>query len=82
MAKLPPRSPDKRFRSLIEAAIAKGVAIEDMTLRLTLRDSSLLARDPSTPVADIRYVDGVMQFLGVRIEKGGVSESVLDHGAA
>ncbi|HET6970566.1 MAG TPA: hypothetical protein VFH92_05520 [Phenylobacterium sp.] len=87
MAKLPPPSrpigsPDSRFRNLIEAALADGATPEDMTLRLTLRDASLLSRDPTIPVADISYVGGAMRFLGVRIEKGGVADSVLDRGQA
>lgn len=73
-------TPDQRFRRQIEAAVAEGVAPEDMTLRLTLRDASRLARDPTTPVADIAYTDGVMRFLGVRVEQGGVPESALDRG--
>jgi hypothetical protein len=71
-------SPDQRFRSQIEAAVADGVAPEEMVLRLTLRDVSIMSRDPATPLADISYEGGVMRFLGVRIEKGGVPESVLD----
>jgi len=86
MAKPPPapaaRSPDNRFRGEIEAALADGVAREAMTLRLTLRDTHLLSRDPTIPLADISYADGVMRFLGVRIEKGGVSASALDRGEA
>jgi hypothetical protein len=87
MAKPPPPprpagSPDSRFRKLIEAAVADGVAPDDMTLRLTLRDANLLSRDPSTPVADISYAGGAMRFLGVRIEKGGVPDSTLDRGTA
>lgn len=78
----PPARPDPRFRSQIEAAIADGVAREDMTLRLTLRDTHLMSRDPATPVADISYVGGVMRFLGVRIVKGGVDASVLDRGGS
>ena len=82
MAKPPPAggSPDQRFRGQIEAALAEGVACEDMTLRLTLRDSTLLARDPKTPLADISYAGGVMRFLGVKVEKGGVDASALDRG--
>ncbi|MBW8814356.1 MAG: hypothetical protein JF588_13090 [Caulobacterales bacterium] len=78
----PPGSPDSRFRTQIEAALAEGVAREDMTLRLTLRDATLLSRDPATPVADISYAGGAMRFLGVKIEKGGVPDSVLDRGAS
>jgi len=87
MAKLPPPprksgSPDMRFRTQIETAIADGVPLEDMTLRLTLRDTQLLTRDPATPVADISFTGGVMRFIGVKVEKGGVSDSVLDRGKA
>lgn len=71
-------SPDQRFRGPIEAAIAAGAPVGEMRLRLTLRDASLLARDRSIPVADIRFEDGVMHFLGVKVEQGGVSVSVLD----
>ncbi len=87
MAKAPhrpgviPVSPDARFRSEIAAAVAEGVALEDMTLHLTLSDSTRLTRDPKTPVADISYAGGVMRFLGVKVEKGGVAESALDRGA-
>jgi len=73
-------SPDVRFRAQIEAALASGVALEDMRLRLTLRDTSLLTRDPKVPVADISYSGGVMRFLGVQVEKGGIDSSVLDIG--
>ena len=73
-------SPSARFRTQIEAALADGVAAEDMTLRLTLRDTSLLTRDPNTPTADISYAGGEMRFLGVRIETGGVPTSVLERG--
>lgn len=87
MAKLPPPprkngSPDMRFRTQIETAIADGVPLEDLTLRLTLRDTQLLTRDPATPVADISFTGGVMRFIGVKVEKGGVSDSVLDRGKA
>lgn len=86
MARLPPTrptgSPDSRFRGQIEAAVADGVAREDMTLRLTLRDTNLLSRDRQIPVADISYAGGVMRFLGVRIETGGIPQSALDRGEA
>ena len=77
-----PDTPADRFRGQIEAAVADGVSPEEMTLRLTLRDTHLLSRDRTTPLADISYADGVMRYLGVRVEKGGVPDSVLDRGAA
>lgn len=72
--------PDRRFRAEIQAALSAGVAIEDMTLRLTLQDSSRLSRDRSIPVADISFAGGEMRFLGVRVAAGGVATSVLDKG--
>lgn len=78
----PSAPPGGRFRAEIQAALAEGVGAEDMLLRLTLRDAHLLVRDPEVPLADISYAEGVMRFLGVRVEKGGVPASTLDRGAA
>jgi hypothetical protein len=66
-----------RFRKEIEAAAAEGVSREEMSLELTHSDISLLKRDPSVPVSDISFVGGVMRFLGVRVQEGGVTESRL-----
>ena len=83
----PPKPPPRRaaaavhFRSQIEAAEADGVRREDMVLRLSLGDASALKRDRTLPVADISFDGGVMHYLGVRVEQGGVPESVLDRGA-
>ena len=49
-----------------------------MLLRLTFGDVSQLKRDTSLAVEDISFAGGVMRFLGVRIEQGGVVESVLE----
>lgn len=78
----PPRSPDVRFRPQIAAALAEGSTTDDLILRLTLNDASRLSRDRDIPVADISFTDGVMRYLGVRVEKGGVPESILDRGDA
>jgi len=48
-----------------------------MTLHLTLNDVNQLRRDATLPVADLSFAGGVMRFLGVRVEQGGVSTSVL-----
>jgi hypothetical protein len=48
-----------------------------MTLRLTLNDVTQLRRDRSLALADISYAGGVMRYLGVRVEQGGVPQSVL-----
>lgn len=70
-------SPAVRFRAEIEKALGEGLAREDLTLRLTLGDVSLLKRDRNLPVADISFAAGAMRFLGVRIEEGGVIRSEL-----
>lgn len=87
MGRLPPEppnaaSPSVRLRGQIEAALAAGLALEDMTLRVTHRDRVLLSRDPAIAVADISYVGGVMRFLGVRVETSGGAASALDRGRA
>lgn len=68
------------FRREIEAAVARGVDPADMVLKLTLTDASHLKRDRNLGVADIAFKDGVMRFLGVAVEQGGVSASVLETG--
>lgn len=72
------KSPDSRFREQIARAVADGVPLEGMVLRLTLQDASRLARDHTIPVADISYRNGLMHFLGVRVESGSVAASTLD----
>jgi hypothetical protein len=71
--------PAVHFRGEIEKAEAAGLTREEMTLRLTLADVSKLKRDPSLAVADIRFAEGAMWFLGVKVEAGGVPVSVLLH---
>jgi hypothetical protein len=66
-----------RFRSEIEKAAADGVPREDMALHLTLGDVSDLKRDGTLAVSDISFQDGVMRFLGVKVEEGGVTSSVF-----
>jgi hypothetical protein len=73
-------APADIFRNQIAAAEADGVHRDDMTLRLTLSDVTALKRDRDLPVADISFAGGVMRYLGVKIEQGGVPESVLDRG--
>jgi len=75
-------SPAAFLRSQIEKAMAEGATPDDMTLRLTLGDVSHLKRDTSLAVTDISFAGGVMRFLGVKIEQGGVPASVLDLGEA
>ncbi len=68
------------FRKAIEAAEQEGVSREAMTLRLTLRDTTLIRRDNTIPVQDISFADGEMKVLNVRVISGGIPESVLDLG--
>jgi hypothetical protein len=68
------------FRSQIEKAEAEGLSRDDMLLHLTLSDASALRRDRNLALTDISFVGGVMRFLGVKVEQGGVTESVLIRG--
>jgi hypothetical protein len=67
-------------RLAIEQAEADGVDRADMTLRMTLRDVSELKRDHKVPMADIRYGPDGMRYLGVAVDQGGVTQSILDRG--
>ena len=73
-----PERPGDHFRREIEAAKAEGVAPDDMTLRLTLGDVHKIKRDRGIAVDDISFAGGVMRYLGVKIEQGGVDASALD----
>lgn len=70
-------APAIRFRAEIEKALGEGLACEDLTLKLTHGDASLLKRDRNVPIADISFAGGAMRFLGVTIEEGGVAQSEL-----
>ncbi|MDR3506274.1 MAG: hypothetical protein P4L64_00075 [Caulobacteraceae bacterium] len=72
------KSQTVEFRHAIERAEAEGFTRDKMVLRLTLRDTADLKRDPSIPVEDISFTDGVMRFLGVVVAAGGVPVSGLD----
>jgi len=73
-------SPSVAFRREIEAAVAEGVALDDMTLRLTLGDVNRIRRDPALAVEDVSFTGGVMRFLGVKVAPGGIDASALDRG--
>jgi hypothetical protein len=83
MSKPPPSkrraSAAVHLRGEIERAEAEGVSRDSMTLRLTYGDVYQLKRDPDLALADISFADGVMRFLGVKVEQGGVAESCLQH---
>lgn len=76
----PPRRPTPavHFRGEIEKAEAAGSVRENMILRLTRADESKLKRDPSLAISDISFSEGAMRFLGVKVEGGGVTVSVLE----
>lgn len=81
MSRPPTRQPlVDTLRRDIETAEEKGVGRDAMTLRLTLRDTTALRRDNTIPLEDIRFVDGEMWLLNVRVVSGGVPASVLDTG--
>ncbi len=87
MSPPPERQPTRRrgtsaeeARLLIDQAEADGVARADMTLRMTLRDASELKRDSKVPLEDIGYSAEGMRYLGVLVEQGYVSQTVIDRG--
>jgi hypothetical protein len=65
------------FREAIAKAEAEGVKKKAMTLHLTLADDADLRRDRSLPLTDIRFSDGVMHYLDVKVVRGGVTASAL-----
>lgn len=71
------RPPAIAFREAIENAAGQGVDVKAMTLHLTRADASLLKRDGTLAVSDISFADGVMKFLGVTVQEGGVVTSEL-----
>lgn len=71
-------SPTSRFRTAIGEAVADGAGVDELVLRLTLRDATRVLRDPETLSDDIRFEGGVMRFLGVRVLQGGIEASVLE----
>ena len=70
-------SPANQFLREIEKAEAEGVTRANMTLQLTLSDAQKLKRDAGLAITDISFSEGVMTFLGVKVEQGGVSVSTL-----
>ncbi len=78
-AKIPLPTPSAvGFRAAIDAAVAEGFSREAMVLRLTLRDSAALRRNPAVPIEDISYSGGIMRFLGVSVVEGNIVNSLLD----
>ena len=75
------RQTNAGFQEAIEKALLDGARPEDLTLHLTHRDASNLRRDPAVPTEAIRFSDGEMRLLEVRVLTGGVSDSVLETAA-
>lgn len=71
------KSRPEEFRDMIEKAEADGAVRADMVLRLTLRDAADLKRDRSVAVEDISFADGMMRYIGVKVNAGGVAVSAL-----
>lgn len=69
------------MRGWIAAAGRESVPVEEMLLRLTVRDASTLKRHPNVAMEEVSFKDGEMRFLGVRVLEGGVVTSVLERGA-
>jgi hypothetical protein len=82
---MPPRAPTvvklqppgAKFRAAIEQALKDGIDIDALLLRLTLSDVSRLKRDRDVAAADIRFADGEMRYLGVKVVSGEVAVSAL-----
>lgn len=72
----PSLPPAQVFRTAISNAQAQGAEVSSMLLHLTLGDEAKLKRDRSVPLEDIRFSDGEMRFLGVKIVTG--ERSVLE----
>ena len=78
----PPRARAQEFRTSILEACADGARVEDLILRLTLRDAAMLKRDPTVEVDEIVFGADGMEFLGVKVVARGVAASVLDKASA
>jgi hypothetical protein len=75
---LPPKPPGiVDLRQAIETAEAAGGARDAMTLHLTFRDAALIKRSREVTVDEVRFTDGVMHFLGVKVIIGDVAMSNL-----
>ena len=72
------QTPATRFRIAIEEAQAAGIDLSQRVLQLTYGDSAKLKRDPSIPDGDIRFENGAMAFIGVRVVEGASASSLVD----
>lgn len=83
----PPRNPNNHtvvaagvdgLRKVIAAAQAEGVANRYMTLHLSRRDLAILKRSPDVAVHEIRFADGEMKFLDIKVAAEPVDVSCLE----
>ena len=72
----PALTPAERFRPIILEAAAAGVDLSQQVLELTYGDSARLKRDQAIPEDDIRFEDGAMVFIGVRVVEGAASSGL------
>ena len=74
----PALTPAEAFRAAIGKAQAGGADPSTMLLQLTRRDDASLRRDRTVPLEDIRYADGEMRFLGVKVTLAATSALIID----
>ncbi|MBP7704758.1 MAG: hypothetical protein KA105_05675 [Caulobacter sp.] len=65
------------IRSAITTAEAQGVKRDNLRLRLTHRDASLLKRSKDVADDEISFEGGEMSFLGIPVEIGSTPVSEL-----
>lgn len=76
-----PKSPViNNLRQAVAEAEAAGGDRRSMILHLTAGDAALIKRSRDVAADEVRFVDGVMYFLGIRAEIGGVTTSSLQDG--
>jgi hypothetical protein len=72
----------KQLRQWIAAAELDGHAAADMLLRLTCSDAATLKRHPDVALHEVSFAMGEMRFMGVKVQEGAVTSSVLELSAA
>jgi hypothetical protein len=68
----------KQLRQWIAAAELDGYLPGDMLLRLTCSDAAALKRHPDVAVHEVSFAMGEMRFMGVKVQEGAVTNSVLE----
>jgi len=67
----------RRLREAIARADDQGLSRDDLILRLTLSDVSVLKRHPSVSADEVSFAGGAMRFLGIEIASQSAPESTL-----